>query len=102
MTVLLDDVHWADPASVDVIALLLHRPPERGSCSFAWRARTGRAPGVEDALHTAARHGGAEVLEVGALSREAVDVAAGAGVGAGRAGAPLCGERWQPVLPAGA
>ena len=28
LTLLLDDVHWADPASADVVALLLHRPPE--------------------------------------------------------------------------
>ena len=73
VTVLLDDVHWADPASGDAIALLLHRPPSAGVL-FALAARTGRAPGVEGALHMAARDDGAELLEVEALSREAADL----------------------------
>ena len=80
VTVLLDDVHWADPASGDAIALLLHRPPSAGVL-FALAARSGRAPGVEDALHTAARHDGAELLEVEALSREAADVLLPAALG---------------------
>ena len=69
VTLLLDDVHWADPASADVIALLLHRPPE-GAVLLALAARTGRAPELQVRLETAARHGTAEVVEVGPLSRE--------------------------------
>ena len=72
VTVLLDDVHWADPASVDVITLLLHRLPE-GAVLLAMTTRTGRSPAVEDALHAAERHGDAVALELGTLSREAVD-----------------------------
>jgi DNA-binding CsgD family transcriptional regulator len=80
VTVLLDDVHWGDPASLEVIRLLLHRRPE-GAVLLALAARKGRAPAVEDALDGAARDDGADVLEVGALSREAVDALLGPSVG---------------------
>ena len=72
LTVLLDDVHWADPASADVIALLLHRPPD-GAVLLALAARTGRAPALEARVETAARHRAAEMVEVGPLSRDAAD-----------------------------
>jgi DNA-binding CsgD family transcriptional regulator len=73
VTLLLDDVQWADPASADVIALLVHRPPE-GAALLALSARSGRAPGLEAALATAVRREGAEMLELGPLSRAAADV----------------------------
>ena len=69
VTMLLDDVHWADPASADVVALLLHRPPA-GAALLALAARTGRAPAIEEALQRAVRHGAAQVLELGELSRD--------------------------------
>ena len=69
---LLDDVHWADPASADVISLLLHRPPE-GAVLLALAARTGRAPALQARLEAAARHRTAEVVEVHPLSRRAAD-----------------------------
>ena len=72
VTLLLDDVHWADPASADVIALLLHRPPE-GAVLLALAARSGRAPALEARLETAARHRSAELVEVGPLSRDAAE-----------------------------
>ena len=71
LAVLLDDVHWADPASVDVLALLLHRPP-RGGVLLALAARAGRAPGLESALAAGERDGTGEVLELGPLPREVV------------------------------
>ena len=80
VALLLDDVHWADPASADVVALLLHRSP-RGSVLLALAARTGRAPALEDALEAAARHGGARALELGALTAEAADALLPAGLG---------------------
>jgi DNA-binding NarL/FixJ family response regulator len=43
LVVCLDDVHWADPASIDVLAALVHRPPE-GEVLFVLAARTGRSP----------------------------------------------------------
>jgi DNA-binding CsgD family transcriptional regulator len=72
VTVLLDDVQWADPASSDVLALLLHRPPP-SRVLLALATRAGRAPDLEAALETAARSGSAEVLEIGPLSRRAAD-----------------------------
>ena len=72
VTLLLDDVHWADPASADVISLLLHRPPQ-GAVLLALAARTGRAPALQARLETAARHRTAEVVEVHPLSRGAAD-----------------------------
>jgi DNA-binding CsgD family transcriptional regulator len=72
VTVLLDDVQWADPASADVVALLLHRPPPtRVLLGLATRA--GRAPDLEAALEVAVRNGSADVLDVGPLSRRAAD-----------------------------
>jgi len=72
LTLVLDDVHWADPASADVLALLIHRPP-RARVLLALAARSGRAPALESALATAARQGGAELVDVGPLSEEEAD-----------------------------
>ena len=80
LALLLDDVHWADPASADVIALLLHRSP-RGGVLLALAARTGRAPHFEDALEAAGRHAGVRALELGALTPEAADALLPAGLG---------------------
>jgi DNA-binding CsgD family transcriptional regulator len=72
VTVLLDDVQWADPASADVLALLLHRPPPT-RVLLALATRAGRAPDLEAALETSVRNGSADVLDVGPLSRKAAD-----------------------------
>jgi ATP/maltotriose-dependent transcriptional regulator MalT len=69
VTVLLDDVQWADAASADVLALLLHRPPQK-RVLLVMATRAGRAPDLEVALDTAVRNGSAEVVDVGPLSRE--------------------------------
>jgi ATP/maltotriose-dependent transcriptional regulator MalT len=69
VTVLLDDVQWADAASADVLALLLHRPPPM-RVLLALATRAGRAPDLESALETAVRNDSAEVLDVGPLSRK--------------------------------
>jgi ATP/maltotriose-dependent transcriptional regulator MalT len=71
LALLLDDVHWADPASADVLALLLHRPPRAGVL-LALAARTRRAPGLDAALAAAEQQGAAEVLEVGPLPLDVV------------------------------
>ncbi len=80
LTLLLDDVHWADPASADVIALLLHRSP-RGGVLMGLAARTGRAPALEDALEEAGRRGEARALELGALTAEAAGALLPPGLG---------------------
>jgi DNA-binding CsgD family transcriptional regulator len=72
VTVLLDDVQWADGASADVLALLLHRPPPT-RVLLALATRAGRAPDLEAALESSVRNGSATVLDVGPLSRKAAD-----------------------------
>ncbi|MBD0282160.1 MAG: AAA family ATPase [Thermoleophilaceae bacterium] len=72
LTVLLDDVQWADAASAEVLALLLHRPPT-SRVMLALATRAGRAPDLETALETAVRNGFAEVVDVGPLPRKAAD-----------------------------
>jgi DNA-binding CsgD family transcriptional regulator len=72
VTVLLDDVQWADAASEDILALLLHRPPPT-RVLVALAARAGRAPDLEAALEIAARNGSADVLDLGPLSQQAAD-----------------------------
>jgi predicted ATPase len=52
VVLLLDDVHWADPASADVLALLLFRPPRAGVL-LGLGARAGRGPALEAALAAA-------------------------------------------------
>jgi DNA-binding CsgD family transcriptional regulator len=60
----LDDVHWADPASIDALAALLSRPPA-AAVLLAIAARSGQAP----ALLAAASAGAAvTVLVPGPLS----------------------------------
>jgi ATP/maltotriose-dependent transcriptional regulator MalT len=72
VTLLLDDVQWADPASADVVALLLHRPPTT-RVLLALATRAGRSPELEAALEAAVRDGQAEVSDVGPLSRKEAD-----------------------------
>ena len=45
LLLVLDDVHWADEASVEVLAHVLHRPPRAASCSRSRTAR-GRVAGA--------------------------------------------------------
>jgi len=71
LALLLDDVHWADPASADVLALLLHRPPS-GAVLLGLAARSRRAPGLEAALAAAEQQNAAVALELGPLPLEVV------------------------------
>ena len=43
LVLILDDVHWADPASVDLLGSLLRRPPDAGVL-IALAARPGQLP----------------------------------------------------------
>jgi DNA-binding CsgD family transcriptional regulator len=70
LALLLDDLQWADPASTDALALLLHRPPG-GGVLVGMAARAGRAPALEATLADAVRGGTGVLLELGPLPPEA-------------------------------
>ena len=68
LLLILDDVHWADEASVEVLAHVLHRPAPRGLVlALAHRARQGRGR-MAAALEAAARRGLVERLDLGPLA----------------------------------
>ena len=64
----LDDLHWADAASLELVSHLLRRPP-RGPLLIAASLGPGRAPaGVEAAIEAAVRNGAAREMEIGPLT----------------------------------
>ncbi|HEX8103531.1 MAG TPA: AAA family ATPase [Solirubrobacteraceae bacterium] len=69
LVLILDDFHWADSASVDLLVALLHRPPPRVLLVLACRPRQlpGPLASVLDRMH---RNGSLEKIELQALSRE--------------------------------
>lgn len=70
LVLVLDDVHWADPASVEAIAHLLRRPPVAPGL-LALSFRTGQAsPILAGALKAAARDTRTDELVLGTLSEE--------------------------------
>ena len=69
----LDDLHWADDASLELIAHLLRRPPRRGvMVVLAYRPAPAR-PVLVDALARADRDGAVVTLSLGALTRGEAD-----------------------------
>ncbi|HEX8103199.1 MAG TPA: AAA family ATPase [Solirubrobacteraceae bacterium] len=70
LVLVLDDFHWADPASVDLLVALLHRPPAAGVL-LAVAARPNQlAPRLAAALERAHRDRTLGRLELAALDRE--------------------------------
>jgi DNA-binding CsgD family transcriptional regulator len=70
LVLLLDDFHWADSASVDLLVALLHRPPAAGVL-FALGARPHQLPArLDSALDRAHRDRTLERLALDALTRE--------------------------------
>jgi DNA-binding CsgD family transcriptional regulator len=64
----LDDLHWADPASVDLVAALLRRPPQAAALvALALRSRQG-SQRLRDALEVARRGGGLVQIQPPPLS----------------------------------
>ena len=69
----LDDLHWADDASLELIAHLLRRPPRRGvMLVLAYRPAPAR-PVLVDALAGADRDGAVVELSLEPLTREEAD-----------------------------
>ena len=83
----LDDLHWADPGSVDAVAALVRRPPG-GAFLLALAAREGRLPlPVAIALAAAAREDRVTRLALGPLSEaEAAELVGGDAADLYRAG----------------
>ncbi|MET0613881.1 MAG: AAA family ATPase [Thermoleophilaceae bacterium] len=70
LVMILDDVHWADSASIELIAALLRRPPS-AAVLLALAARPRQLPDrLAVALERASRSGALTQLELGALPRE--------------------------------
>lgn len=69
----LDDLHWADRGSLELLGHLLRRRPD-GALLVAGCFRTGQAdPGFVSELDAAARGGGVECLHLEPLSRAAAE-----------------------------
>lgn len=69
----LDDLHWADAGSIELIAHLLRRPPV-ASILVLLASRPAQTPqGLQRALDAALREGSAERIELEPLSRDETD-----------------------------
>lgn len=76
LLVCLDDVHWADPASVDTLVALAHRPTT-GDVQLALTLREGRlAPRLDAALADGVRDGRTLWLRLGPLASAAAAILA--------------------------
>ncbi|MDX6719569.1 MAG: hypothetical protein QOJ63_1823 [Solirubrobacteraceae bacterium] len=82
VVVALDDLHWADDASLELVAHLLRRPV-RGSLLVAVAFREGQLPSwLAAPLESAARDGSVNTVVVGSLSASDADALLGDGLGA--------------------
>ncbi len=94
LVLILDDLHWADPASIALVASIVRRPPPRLLLAIAHRHRQADSS-LDPELHRAADAGRARRLELGPLSPdEASRLLARPWDAAAR---PVRGERRQPV-----
>lgn len=72
LVVILDDVHWADPASVELLThLLVHPPSAPVLIALGYRPKQA-APQLRGALAAAAQEGIAERIELGPLTGDEV------------------------------
>ncbi|HET8949749.1 MAG TPA: AAA family ATPase [Solirubrobacteraceae bacterium] len=85
LVLLLDDVHWADAASVDLLAALLRSPPDAAVLVVMASRPRQRPERLVTALERADRNGGLAQLELGGLARDAAGALLGDGVGRERA-----------------
>jgi ATP/maltotriose-dependent transcriptional regulator MalT len=78
LVLVLDDVHWADDASLELIAHLLRRPPQ-APVLVALAFRTGQVPGsVLAALEAAGRDGLTAEIQLGPLTEDEAEALLGA------------------------
>jgi len=98
----LDDLHWADAASVELIDhLLRHPPPQAGAA----RARVPAGAGIAAAAGSGRRRragGRRRPARPSPAGRSRCCRVGGRSSAGGRRGRALSGERRQPVLPPGA
>ena len=99
LVLVLDDLHWADPASLELLGSLLRRPPDAAVLlAVALRPRQ-----LDDALRRSARartrRGSAHAAGARGAERGRGAPAARRGRDRCRGGVALRGERGQPVLP---
>jgi hypothetical protein len=92
---LLDDLHWADSGSIELLGSLLHRPPA-APVLIAVAVRPRQLP--ERLSAALARAGGLTRVELAALSPDDASALLGDAVGPAAAAA-LRRQRRQPVLP---
>ena len=95
LVLVLDDVHWADPASVDLMTALVRGAPGRASCSCSPRGRASSRIGC--GRRWTARNATAPCA--GSSSRACHATAAAELLGETHGRAPVRGDRRQPVLP---
>ncbi len=94
LVLMLDDLHWADPASLELLGTLLRRPPQ-APVLLALAVRPRQVPEkLLPALERANRAGTLTRIELGALTRDDAKALHGEAADAG-----LRGERREPVLP---
>ncbi|HUR85136.1 MAG TPA: AAA family ATPase [Solirubrobacteraceae bacterium] len=87
VALILDDVHWADPASVELLAALLRDPP-KGAVLLALGTRPRQAPErLATALERAHRRGALARLDLAGLERGDAGLLLGGGVDRVRADA---------------
>ena len=99
LVLVLDDFHWADSASVELLGALLRRPPA-AAVLIAVALRPRQTPErLAAALERAHREAALTRIELGALTlRRGSRVSRRRGR-RDRGGRPLRGERRQPLLP---
>ena len=99
LVLILDDVHWADSASVELVSALLRRPPA-AAVLVAMGARPRQLPErLAPGSKRAHRNGSLLRLELGGLERGEAGELLGGGVDGAVADPFFRGERRQPVLP---
>ena len=99
LLLVLDDLHWADQASLEVVASLLRRPPD-GPVLLACAFRPSPAPQfLESALAVAEREGRATRVDLGPLAPEDAAELLAEIPEPGVRDAVLRVSRRQPVLP---